>query len=224
MLECLSFEVPNTMDISQLRREYKLSGLRREDLDPCPIRQFEHWFEQAANAGLQDVNAMCLATADHNGRVSQRIVLLKHLDENGFVFFTNSESKKARAISENSQVSLHFAWLAFDRQVKIEGTASKIPVAETLRYFISRPRESQIAAWCSEQSRKLDSRQVLEGKFQEMKLKFADGEIPLPSFWSGYRVKPERIEFWQGRENRLHDRFLYSLCDSQHWSVERLAP
>ncbi|MCB1616034.1 MAG: pyridoxamine 5'-phosphate oxidase [Pseudomonadales bacterium] len=212
------------MDISQLRREYVSSGLRRSDLDENPFLQFERWFKEAIDANLQDPNAMCLATADKRGRVSQRIVLLKNLDQFGFIFYTNTESRKAQDIASNPQVSLHFAWLAFNRQVKIQGKAQKIPSRETLKYFLSRPRDSQIAAWCSSQSSTIDSRQILESKFFEMKQKFANGDIPLPSFWSGYKVIPETIEFWQGRENRLHDRFMYRRTGNDNWEIQRLAP
>ncbi len=212
------------MDIIGLRQEYTKAHLDRETLDADPIKQFQKWFEQAIKAELTMPNAMTLATAGKNGEVSARTVLLKTYDENGFVFFTNYQSKKARQIGENNQVALLFPWLQLERQVKITGRASKISTAESLKYFITRPKGSQIGAWCSPQSDILSSRQVLEMKINEMKQKFANKEIPLPDFWGGYRVKPEIIEFWQGRSNRLHDRFQYSLKKAGEWQIDRLAP
>jgi pyridoxamine 5'-phosphate oxidase len=168
---------------------------------------------------------MSLATVGSGGQPSQRTVLLKYYDEKGFVFFTNFESRKARELKDNPQVSLLFAWLDLERQVKINGIASRISVAESAKYFMTRPKESQMAAWVSSQSQILSSRQVLSQKFQEMKRKIGEGKIPLPSFWGGFRVEPVEIEFWQGRKNRLHDRFLYSRkSDSNDWTIERLAP
>ena len=167
---------------------------------------------------------MVLATAGADGRPSQRTVLLKYYDAGGYVFFTNFSSRKAREMEENSQVSLLFVWLELDRQVQISGRAEKISTAESARYFMSRPKDSQIAAWVSSQSSRLSSRQVLLQKFQEMKTKIGEGKVPLPSFWGGYRVVPREIEFWQGRKSRLHDRFLYTRTDSGSWIVERLSP
>ena len=212
------------MDIIGLRQEYTKAHLDRDRLDADPIKQFQKWFEQAVKAELTMPNAMTLATAGKNGDVSARTVLLKTYDENGFVFFTNYNSKKARQIAENNQVALLFPWLQLERQVKIVGRASKISTAESLKYFITRPKGSQIGAWCSPQSDILSSRQVLEMKINEMKQKFANKEIPLPDFWGGFRVKPEIIEFWQGRSNRLHDRFQYSLKTAGKWQIDRLAP
>jgi len=215
-----------SLDIEHFRREYLYSGLRRADLADCPYEQFEHWLRQAVDVGLQDPTAMSVATVDSEGRPWQRIVLLKHQDNQGFVFYTNLESRKATEIAGNPQVSLHFPWMALDRQVIIGGVVEKLPVFEAAKYFITRPRESQLAAWASHQSRPLRARDVLNEKVAELKQKFSDGEIPLPSFWGGYRVRPERIEFWQGGANRLHDRFYYqrqSAPDSG-WTIERLAP
>lgn len=211
------------MDISQFRREYLKSGLERKDLLTDPMAQFSHWFNQAQDTGISDPNAMVLATVSKDGRPSQRTVLLKYYDESGFVFFTNQESQKAREITENDQVNLHFVWLDLERQISINGSARAISAAESARYFITRPRDSQIAAWISTQSQRISSRQLLLKSFSDMKAKFGKGEIPLPSFWGRYRVEPTSIEFWQGRKNRLHDRFLYQREDNK-WVVERLAP
>ena len=166
---------------------------------------------------------MILATVGGDGQPSQRTVLLKYFDENGFVFFTNQESRKAREIATNPKVNLHFVWLELERQISIAGTATPISAAESARYFMTRPRNSQIAAWVSNQSSAISSRKLLLQKFQEMKQKFVDGEVPLPSFWGGYRVKPSAVEFWQGRANRLHDRFLYTRKGAG-WQIGRLAP
>jgi pyridoxamine 5'-phosphate oxidase len=168
---------------------------------------------------------MILATVNGKGQPSQRTVLLKYYDEKGFVFFTNFSSRKASEIKENSHVSLIFVWLDLERQVIINGRAEKVPAAESARYFMSRPKESQMAAWVSSQSHPISSRQMLLQKFQEMKTKIGEGKVPLPSFWGGYRVEPTEIEFWQGRKNRLHDRFLYTKDSATgSWSTERLAP
>ena len=211
------------MDISHFRREYLKSGLERKDLLTDPMAQFSHWFNQAKDATIPDPNAMILATVAKDGWPSQRTVLLKYYDENGFVFFTNQKSRKAREIDENSRVNLHFVWLELERQISIQGTAGKISTAESARYFITRPRDSQIAAWVSTQSKAISSRQLLLKGFSDMKAKFGRGDIPLPSFWGGYRVEPVAIEFWQGRKNRLHDRFLYTR-HGENWEIERLAP
>ncbi len=213
------------MDISDLRKEYTRDGLTREQLNQNPVKQFEKWFQQACNADLPEPSAVCLATASASAAPSQRMVLLKYFDQNGFVFFTNYESNKARQIEENPQVSLLFFWTALERQVRICGKATKISTAESLKYFLTRPRGSQIGAWSSPQSTVISSRQILEMKFDEIKRKFENKEIPLPSAWGGYRVVPDYFEFWQGRPNRLHDRFSYSILEDQSaWEIQRLAP
>ncbi len=212
------------MDIAHLRQEYSRIGLNRKDLNPDPFKQFEVWFQQAQEADLLEPNAMSLATATVQGYPSVRTVLLKLFDHQGFVFFTNYSSAKAREMAENPQVSLLFAWIPLQRQVRISGHVSKISTTESLKYFTTRPRGSQLGAWSSEQSSVISSRSLLEAKLNEIKRKFAQGEIPLPSFWGGYRVVPQRIEFWQGRQSRLHDRFLYSLQEKGIWRIERLAP
>lgn len=212
------------MELENLRREYLHGGLNREDLDPDPIRQFERWLQQAIDLQIYDPTAMVVATVDASGQPSQRMVLLKHLDAAGLVFYTNYGSRKAKDIAVNARVSLHFPWNDIDRQVKIEGQAEKIPAAESLKYFISRPRESQLAAWASKQSQALGSKEILLTQVAHMREKFAKGEIPLPDFWGGIRVKPSLIEFWQGGEHRLHDRFEYSLQGDGSWLIQRLAP
>lgn len=212
------------MELENLRREYLHGGLNKEDLHPDPLKQFEHWLQQAIDLQIYDPTAMVIATVDADGQPSQRMVLLKHLDENGLVFYTNFGSRKARDILGNAKVSLHFPWNDIDRQVKIEGEAKKISTAESLKYFLSRPRESQLAAWASEQSRPLSSKQALLTQVANMREKFAKGDIPLPDFWGGIRVTPRLMEFWQGGEHRLHDRFEYRLQKDGSWSIQRLSP
>ena len=199
-------------------------GLTKADLSPDPIKQFEHWYAQTLEAGIAEPTAMALATVDAQGQPWQRMVLLKLFDEQGFVFFTNYGSRKAEQIEANQQVSLLFPWQALGRQVKVTGTAAKIPTTESMRYFATRPRGSQIGAWASQQSKVIKSRAILDAMFDQMKHKFHDGEVPLPSFWGGYRVAPTTIEFWQARESRLHDRFMYSKDENAQWVIERLAP
>lgn len=211
-------------DVAALRRDYTREGLSREKLASEPVMQFRQWFSEAAEAGLAEPNAMVLATTDGR-RPSSRTVLLKAFDERGFVFFTNYGSRKAADIGVNPHVGLLFPWYPLERQVSILGTAERISPAESLAYFASRPRGSRLGAWVSRQSAVIGSRRLLEMKWDEMKRKFAEGEIPLPSFWGGFRVVPTEIEFWQGRENRLHDRFRYARCDAgAPWEIERLAP
>ena len=212
------------MDIDHLRREYLKGGLERESLLGDPMAQFALWLEQAIEAGLQDPTAMTVATVSPDGQPSQRIVLLKHVDADGFVFYTNYGSRKARDLADNPKVSLHFPWHGMERQVKVCGVAQKVPQTESLKYFLSRPKESQLAAWASEQSRPVSSRMLLMQQFNAMKEKFSKGEVPLPDFWGGYRIVPHQIEFWQGGASRLHDRFEYTATPSGDWQIERLAP
>lgn len=208
----------------KLRAEWMAKGLARDELKPNPFRQFELWFTQAIEAEIPEPNAMSLATVAASGQPWLRTVLLKIYDERGFVFFTNYESNKARQIASNAKVALLFAWVALGRQVKITGVAGKIPLAESMKYFATRNRGSQIGAWASPQSEVITSRSLLEAKVEEIKGKFSRGEVPLPSFWGGYRVVPETIEFWQARENRLHDRFMYTRESNGLWQVTRHAP
>ncbi|MTI13032.1 pyridoxamine 5'-phosphate oxidase [Sansalvadorimonas verongulae] len=212
------------MDLSALREEYTRDGLSREDLNPNPTHQFTKWFEQAQEMQIAEPNAMSVATVSPEGQPSLRTVLLKYYDDDGFVFFTNYTSNKAKHIAHNPKVALMFLWLGLERQVIIRGEAEKIGKAETMKYFLSRPHGSQLGAWCSHQSSVITGRKILELKLDEMKRKFKQGEVPVPSFWGGYRVKPEQIEFWQGRPSRLHDRFCYSRNENQAWDIERLAP
>jgi pyridoxamine 5'-phosphate oxidase len=212
------------MDVSDLRRSATGFALDREDLNEDPIQQFEDWFRYACETVPMDPNAAALATVDEHNRPTNRTVLLKYFDDDGFVFYTNFESTKARHIEANSNVALLFFWSEAARQVRISGTATKVPTSETLKYFVSRPRGSQIGAWVSAQSSVISSRLLLETEFQKLKDKFRNKEVPLPSFWGGYRVKPLEIEFWQGRRNRLHDRFRFTRKDDDGWDIARLAP
>jgi len=198
--------------------------LREQDLDLSPFRQFENWFQAATDAGLHEPNAMSLATVSDKGAPSLRTVLLKVWDENGFVFFTNHGSRKARDIATNPNVALLFYWAPLHRQIRIEGTAQKVSTLESLKYFVTRPRGSQLGAWCSAQSSTISSRAILQAKLAEIRQKFEGGEVPLPSFWGGFRVVPSRFEFWQAGDDRLHDRFVYEPESDDMWSIQRLAP
>ncbi len=210
-------------DYSTYRREYLLGGLNRKDLSDSPFEQFEKWFNQAIKANIPDPCAMSLATVSAQAKPTQRTVLLKTFDEKGFVFFTNYNSLKARQIGENPNVSLLFPWTELERQIEINGTAEKITTAESLKYFITRPRGSQLGAWASNQSSHISTRATLENQLKKIKQRFSKGEIPLPDFWGGFRVVPETIEFWQGGEDRLHDRFEYTQAGSA-WEIKRLEP
>ncbi len=211
------------MDIGDMRRDFESDGLDLDDINPNPVQQFERWFEDARTAGLLEPNAMSLATSDREGRPDIRTVLLKFFDDQGFVFYTNYGSRKAAEIADNPNAALLFPWLGLNRQVIVQGSVEKVSKTESMRYFASRPRGSQIGAWVSEQSRVITSRGLLEQKVAEIKRKFDDSEVPLPSFWGGYRVMPHRIEFWQGRPSRLHDRFEY-LRQDEGWVIQRLQP
>lgn len=212
------------MDVSKLRNEYRLAELDEDTLLHDPFLQFEKWMEEAIKAELREPNAMIVSTADKSGAPSLRTVLLKMYDRRGLVFFTNYNSRKSREIGENPQVALLFPWLDLERQVIVMGRAERVSATESMQYFASRPRGSQLGAWSSAQSSVVSSRQLLMMQFEKMKEKFRNGEIPLPDFWGGYRVIPHRFEFWQGRENRLHDRFEFTLQTDAHWKFQRLAP
>jgi len=210
-------------EIHSLRVDYKHEPLTEESLKSDPIAQFRLWFDEARASGIPEPNAMSLGTADRSGRVSCRTVLLKAYDDRGFVFFTNYGSRKAQQISENPRAALLFPWVTLARQIEIAGPVEKISAAESLAYFMSRPIGSRLGAWVSDQSQVISSRNVLLAKFEELKNKFAHGEIPKPDFWGGYRVIPETIEFWQGGGDRLHDRLLYTQ-KNRTWSHVRLSP
>ncbi len=212
------------MDVSQIREEYKRAALSRADLPEDPFLLFEKWMQEAFRSEIEQANAMALATVGTELQPSLRTVLLKFYDRRGFVFFTNYTSRKAREIEANPRVALLFSWIPLQRQVRIRGVAERTSTAESLKYFATRPRGSRIGAWVSPQSSVISSRSLLMSKFEEMKRKFAKGDIPLPDHWGGYRVKPHTIEFWQGRESRLHDRFEYRLQEDARWEIVRLAP
>ena len=212
------------MDIGIIRKEYSPSSIEIEDLKKNPIEQFESWFREACENIKEEPNAMSLATVSDQGIPSQRTVLLKYFDQQGLVFFTNYSSTKARHIEQSPFVSLLFLWVPLERQVQIVGKASKISTTESLKYFATRPRGSQLGSWCSHQSRVISNRKMLELKLHEIHNKFRNHQIPLPSFWGGYRVVPQSFEFWNGRPNRLHDRFFYKRETENDWSIHRLSP
>ena len=212
------------LDPASPRYDHAAHGLRRRDLDPDPIKQFSNWFTAAVEAGIRDVNAMSLATAGKDTRPSVRVVLLKGFDQDGFVFFTNYESEKGKELEENPNAALGFYWIELDRQIRISGRAEKTSREESERYFHSRPPASQLGAWASRQSEVVDARRVLDARLAEMTERFGDKPIPLPPHWGGYRLTPHTMEFWQGRSNRLHDRFRYARQASGAWSMDRLFP
>jgi len=209
---------------TELRTQLMADGLSRKALNTDPFIQFQSWYQQTLATDIPEPTALSLATVDEKGQPWQRMVLLKLYDEDGFVFFTNYSSRKAQHISQNSHVSLLFPWHALGRQVKITGTAEKIPTSESFKYFSTRPRGSQLGAWASPQSQVIKNRAMLDTVLEQMKDKFLHGEIPLPDSWGGYRVTPKTFEFWQARESRLHDRFLYTQNQEGIWQFERLAP
>ncbi len=211
-------------DLSHVRDVYNGGALTSADLDADPIAQFNNWFDEASAATETEVNAMCLSTVSADGQPAARTVLLKYFDDKGFVFFTNYGSRKAQEIDENPKVALLFRWPKLHRQVCISGQAEKISTKQSLKYFFTRPRGSQLGAWVSQQSSVISSRAVLEHALDDVKRKFAAGDVPLPAFWGGYRVTHETIEFWQGRPDRLHDRLQYRRAKEGDWTIERLAP
>jgi pyridoxamine 5'-phosphate oxidase len=214
------------MDLEKIRREYTHDALDERQVASDPITQFRGWLEQAIAANLPEATAMALATADAAGQPSCRIVLLKGVDDRGFVFYTNYESRKGRELTANPRAALTSYWPALDRQVRVEGTVAPTTEAESKAYFASRPSAAQIGAWASPQSRPLANREDLERRFREVAARHAEGAVPLPPFWGGFRLKPHAVEFWQGRQDRLHDRVRYSRpsASGNHWRIERLAP
>lgn len=212
------------MTIAELRQEYTLQGLNEAEADPNPLTQFQHWFSQALEAKLHEPNAMTLATATRSGIPSARIVLLKGVDDRGFVFYTNYDSRKGQELTDNPHACLVFLWADLERQVRIEGTVTKISESESDAYFQSRPMGSRLGAWASEQSQVVTGRSVLEQRLAALKEQYEHQDIPRPSHWGGFRVIPHGIEFWQGRPNRLHDRLYYRLLAEGTWQRDRLSP
>lgn len=211
-------------DLATIRTEYARAGLDERDLDPSPIRQIEKWLREAIDAGHPEPTAMTLATASPDGIPSARVVLLKGVDAQGLVFFTNYESDKGKQLAQNPRACANLFWLLLERQVRVTGEVEKVSRADSEAYFRSRPRESQLGAWASEQSVVLDGRVALEERLNAVRARFGDGEVPCPPYWGGYRIVPTCVEFWQGRPNRLHDRLRCTCDDRQRWRVERLSP
>jgi pyridoxamine 5'-phosphate oxidase len=212
------------MSLGDLRKDYMLRGLSESDLAPDPFAQFHLWFEQALTGGVLEPNAMTLATATPDGRPSARMVLLKGYSADGFVFFTNYESRKGRELAANPHAALILYWAALERQIRIEGTVTRVSAAESDHYFHSRPIGSQLGAAVSHQGQVLPNRQVLEDRLRQLEAQYAEAEVPRPDYWGGYSLTPSVIEFWQGRPNRLHDRLHYRRQDDGPWRIERLSP
>ncbi|WP_019002319.1 pyridoxamine 5'-phosphate oxidase [Succinimonas amylolytica] len=212
------------IDVSGLRRVYAEGGLSREDLTGEPMDLFEKWLRQAIDSGMPDPTGMVVSTVDGEGQPSSRMVLLKNYDRKSLVFFTNYGSRKALQLLNNPRVAILFPWFMLERQVAFLGHAEKLTPVEVVKYFTSRPRDSQIGAWTSHQSSRISARAALESKFMELKQKFSKGEIPVPTFWGGFRVFFHSVEFWQGRPSRLHDRFIYERNAAGGWDISRLAP
>ncbi|MEO8412053.1 MAG: pyridoxamine 5'-phosphate oxidase [Ginsengibacter sp.] len=216
--------MPVTSDVGNIRKEYSMESLLEKNVDTDPLKQFEIWWQQAIESKIDEPNAMTLATCAHSGKPSARIVLLKGIKEDGFVFFTNYNSSKGKQVEENPFVSLVFFWKELERQIRIEGQIKKISALESDEYFSTRPLESRIGAWSSPQSEVIESREVLEKKVAEYTQKFVSQDIPRPPDWGGYLVIPHLVEFWQGRPGRLHDRLQYTVNENASWKIERLAP
>lgn len=217
--------MPSKKELADFRENYQLGSLERSDLDNNPIRQFQHWLDQAIEADLKEPNVMTLATVNQMGHPSARILLLKGLSEDGFVFYSNYESRKGQELKQNPFAAMVFCWLELERQVRIEGKVERLSAEESLSYFHRRPKGSQIGAWASPQSQIIPNRTILSENVATYTAQFENAsEIPLPPHWGGYRLRPTSIEFWQGRTSRLHDRFLYQLAEDNKWHIERLAP
>ncbi len=214
---------PDPEKLAALRREYGDAGLDEPDLAPDPIGMFGRWLQDTIDSGLHEPNAMAVATAGPDGRPTVRLVLLKGVDERGFVFYTNYESRKGRELGANPHASLLFPWHDLQRQVRVEGPVSRVSAEESEAYFASRPRESQLGAWASPQSREVSSRAEMEAAYAELEAQYAERDVPLPPTWGGFRVEPEVVEFWQGRKGRMHDRLVYRR-DAGGWTTARLAP
>jgi pyridoxamine 5'-phosphate oxidase len=212
------------VDFKALRQEYMIAGLHERDLAADPIEQFSAWFDDAIKAGILGPEAMTLATVAEDGTPAARIVLLKDFSAEGFTFFTNLHSAKAEELQANPRAALLFFWRELERQVRVTGHVEPVARAIAEKYFYTRPRGSQLGAWASPQSEVIASREPIEVKYDEYQRRFHEAEVPLPGFWGGFRIVPETLEFWQGRENRLHDRLRYRLDEGRNWIVERLAP
>lgn len=212
------------MSLADLRQDYSLAGLDEKDLAKDPFRQFDQWFQEAQAAKVPEPNAMTLATASAEGKPLARTVLLKEVDGRGFVFFTNYESRKGRALESNPHASLVFPWITLERQVIVCGSVSKVSREETEAYFHSRPLASQLGAWASHQSTIISGRPELEAAAEAVAKQYAGQEVPVPPYWGGYRLNPETVEFWQGRPSRLHDRLQYRRNSEGDWIIERLSP
>jgi pyridoxamine 5'-phosphate oxidase len=210
------------MDIAEIRKEYTFAGLRRADLHPDPIHQFKNWFQAALSAGVDEPNAMNLATVDGEGQPSSRIVLLKDVDHRGFAFYTNYESRKGRELAANPRAALTIFWAGLERQVCVRGTCEKLDRQESETYFKSRPIGSRLGAWVSSQSTPIPNREFLEAKLKDVTAKYGENP-PIPPYWGGFVLRPHSVEFWQGRPSRLHDRFSYTRA-GETWKIDRLSP
>lgn len=211
-------------DLTAIRTEYARAGLEERDLDPSPSRQIEKWLRDAIDAGHPEPTAMTLATASPDGEPAARVVLLKGVDVRGLVFFTNYESDKGKQLEQNPRACVNLFWVLLERQIRVTGSVEKVSPEESEAYFRSRPRESQLGAWASEQSAVLEGRAALEARLAEVRARFGDGEVARPPHWGGFRLVPERVELWQGRPSRLHDRLRYTRIGEGRWKIERLAP
>jgi pyridoxamine 5'-phosphate oxidase len=216
--------LPTLSTLAAIRTEYERAGLHERDVDPSPVKQLERWLHDAIQAGHPEPNAMTLATVSAEGEPSARVVLLRGLDDRGLVFYTNYESDKGRALAANPRACAAFFWVLLERQVRVTGAVTKVSREESEAYFRSRPRESQLGAWASAQSAVLAGREDLDARLAAVRARFGEGEVPCPETWGGYRIAFEKIELWQGRPSRLHDRLRYTRIGGQAWTIERLSP